>query len=121
LGDVDVLCVDVAARRILAVECKDFQMARMPHEVRADLEALFISTASKRCAQEKHIGRVDWVRKNAALVLSSMGVDDQGVQWTVQGAFAFSVSLISPLLGRAKLPVMTLDELRDPEWPLPGA
>jgi hypothetical protein len=112
LGDVDVLCVDVSQRRMLAIECKDFQAARAPHEVRTDLEALFISNETRRCAQDKHLARVDWLRENSALVASSMGVGLLGAVWRVEGALVFSVPLISPLLGHSKLPIWTLSELR---------
>ena len=112
LGDIDVLAVDVSARRIFAVECKDFEMARVPHEVRADLDTLFISTERKPCAQEKQLRRVAWVKENVGVVLSSMGIEPSPGEWRVHGAFAFSAALISPMLGKAVLPIWTLAELR---------
>jgi hypothetical protein len=112
LGDIDVLAVDVSARRIFAVECKDFQMARMPHEVRTDLEELFISNGNKPCAQERHRRRIEWLKENVDVALASMNVDASQGEWQVEGAFAFSAALISPLLGRAVLPIWTVSELQ---------
>ncbi len=113
LGDIDVLCIDTARRRIIAIECKDFQVARVPHEVRSDLEDLFLSSERKRCAQEKHIRRIAWLQKNVEKVVLSMACDSTEAAWRVEGAFVFSVGLISPLLGHASFPVWTLQDLRN--------
>jgi hypothetical protein len=113
LGDIDVLCLDPEQCRVWAIECKDFEVARVPHEVRADLEALFISRGGKRCAQEKHLRRIDWLRQHLDLVVMWMGGNMTHGKWSVAGAFAFSVSLISPMLGHATLPVWTLRDLQD--------
>lgn len=117
LGDIDVLCLDVVKRRVIAIECKDFEMARAPHEVRCDQEALFVSVSGRRSAQEKHLRRVDWLRQHVTSVVSFMGGDSTVAGWTVEGAFVFSSPLISPLLGRASIPVWTLHEIANGQGP----
>jgi len=107
-----VLCLDAVGGRIIAVECKDFQMARVPNEVRADLEELFISTDRSRCSQEKHLRRIAWLSEHQAEVVPWMG-GPAGCNWQVAGAFVFSLTLISPVLGHARLPVVSFRDLRN--------
>ena len=117
LGDVDVLCLDVPNRRLFALECKDFSMARMPNEVSNDMDALFISSKEKRCAQDKHVARVEWLKGHLSIVVTSVCGDVKEAHWSVEGAFVFSVPLISPLLLKSRLPVWTLQDLRDGRGP----
>ena len=117
LGDVDVLCLDVGKRRIVAVECKDFSMARMPNEVSADMNALFVSSERRRCAQDKHLMRLEWLKAHVDLIAAWLGCGATVGPWSVEGAFVFSVPLISPLLGKTRLPVWTVHEIRDGRGP----
>ena len=119
LGDIDVLCVDTRVRRIVAVECKDFSMARMPNEISADMNSLFVSSKNGRCFQEKHLARLEWLKSHVASVLALMGQGAGTVasQWSVEGAFVFSVPLIAPLLVKTRLPVWTLQDIRDGRGP----
>ncbi len=112
LGDVDVLAIDTASNIIFAIECKDFEMARVPHEVQADLRELFV-TETTRCVQDKHERRVAWVAAHSPDVLRwVLGQEQEATNWEVRGAFVFSTPLISPLLGHARMPVWTIAELR---------
>lgn len=113
LGDVDVLAIDMASSTIFAIECKDFEMARVPHEVRADLRELFVADGGRRCVQDKHERRVAWVAAHVPDILRwALGQEHEASEWEVKGAFVFSTPLISPLLGHARMPVWTISELR---------
>lgn len=112
LGDVDVLAIDLQRKLLFAIECKDVAPDRMPHEVQNSIETLFVGTASDLSAQEKHLRRTSWLRRNLAEVARHLDIapaDD----WKVVPVLVTSRSLHSPLLGRAKMMVHTMDELQN--------
>jgi hypothetical protein len=117
LGDIDVLCVDAKARRIVGVECKDFSMARMPNEICTDMNSLFVSSKKGRCFQEKHLARLDWLKRHMESTIAWVGQDAAVGPWSVEGVFVFSVPLIAPLLVKTRLPVWTLKDIRDGRGP----
>ena len=84
---------------------------RMPHEVRSDLELLFVGTEGRPSAQEKHLKRVEWVRTNLDSVLKSFALG-QG-DWDVHPLFVASHPLHASLLGHAKVKVLSVSELSD--------
>ena len=60
--------------RVLVIECKDFEMARMPHEVSSDVRSLFAGTGSARSTQEKHKARLAWVVAHIDDVVDWLGL-----------------------------------------------
>ncbi|MBX3270376.1 MAG: hypothetical protein KF729_08960 [Sandaracinaceae bacterium] len=115
-GDVDVLAADPSCRRIIAIECKDFQQDRMPHEIRADLDALFVGSSRKASAQALHLTRLRWLRERHDEVVAWLA-GSGGEGWTIEAAIVTSRPLVSPHLGKAELPVWTLGQLRRGEGP----
>lgn len=113
LGDVDVLAVDAAKRRILVLECKDFELDRVPHEASDDLRVLFVDSPTSLSAQTKHLRRVDWISANAAAVASAVTGRHSAGEWKIIGAIVLSVALTSALLRKARLPIWTLRDLTD--------
>jgi hypothetical protein len=111
LGDIDVLAIDHESRRLFVVECKDMEPDRMPHEVRSDLEVLFIGVKKKPSSQDKHLKRTGWVREHLQEVLASLGI--AAGKWSVVPIMVLSRVMHSPLLGHARMKVVTLDELKD--------
>lgn len=115
-GDIDVLVADLANRRIVAIECKDFQQDRMPHEIQADLVTLFVGGSDKASAQALHQVRVQWLRTHRDDVISAVG-GACAADWTVDAAIVTSRPLVSPHLGKALMPVWTVGQLRRGEGP----
>lgn len=110
LGDIDVLAVDRYRKRIWALECKNFAAARVPHEVKADLDDLFVDNDKQLSVQSKHLKRVHWLETHMREILEWLEIPVRG-RWSIQGALVFSRALISPLLGRAAMPIWTLHDL----------
>jgi len=120
LGDVDVLAVHRPSRRILAVECKDFQTDRMPHEMSTDLEELFTGRSKRDgqrepSAQDRHLARRDWLVAHRDDVVRWLGEDDAPETWTIEAVMVLSRALVTPYLGHARLPVWTLRQVRSGE------
>ena len=116
LGDIDVLVAHTAKRRIIAIECKDLQLDRMPHEISSDIRDLFVGSSSKLSAQDRHLARLAWLRdRQDDVVKWLVGASTKG--WRIDAALATSRALVSPYLGRAKMPVWTLHQLRRGEGP----
>ncbi|WP_040584364.1 hypothetical protein, partial [Sedimentibacter sp. B4] len=51
---IDVLAVHPATRSIIAVEAKDFEVARTPAEIASELEKLFAGKGEKKATIELH-------------------------------------------------------------------
>jgi hypothetical protein len=111
LGDVDVLAAHPASRSIVAVEAKDFEIARTPAEIANELEKLFSGNRGKKPTIDLHGRRVDWLRQHLDDVVVSFEVESGDRSWQVIGAVVTSDPLITPLVSSSMLPVIPYDDL----------
>ncbi|WP_448060805.1 hypothetical protein [Cellulomonas hominis] len=125
LGDIDVLAWHPETRTVLAVEAKDFEVARTPAEISHEIAKLFTGKQGKkveRSTVEKHTRRVDWLTANLALVLTHIGVDANPSDSSVAGVIVTSEPLVTPLVASSAVPVipfadLDLDVLGLNPWP----
>jgi hypothetical protein len=110
LGDIDVLAYDARSRSILAVEAKDFEVARTPAEMANELEKLLEGKGRKQSTVHLHSRRVEWLRANQIHVASELGIDSE-IPCTVDGLIVTSEPLITPLVTMSPLPVVPLDDV----------
>lgn len=111
LGDIDVLAVEPHTRSIIAIEAKDFEIARTPSEIANELEKLFLGKGGKKSTVELHGRRLDWLEKNLDQVVGSFGFGVGTKPWRVIGMIVTSEPLITPLVASSPLPVVTFDNL----------
>lgn len=116
LGDVDILAAHAKSRSILAIEAKDFEIARTPAEMSNELKKLFLGKKGKKGKKstvELHGNRIEWLVRNIDDVVASFYPDDDGtLPWRVVGAVVTSDRLITPLVSSSSLPVISLGDLR---------
>jgi hypothetical protein len=115
MGDVDVLVVDRSRRVLLAVEAKDFQYARTPHELGNEVEKLIGERGS---ASTHHLERVGFLRDHLSRLLRELNVADDPASWDVQGMVVTSADLLGThYLGASGLArdlrLISLEALRD--------
>lgn len=111
IGDVDVLAVRTEEKMIVAVEAKDFEVARTPTEISNELQKLFVGNGRRKSAIDLHVRRIDWLREHLAEVLVDSGVTEGPEGWTVAGAVVTSEPLITPLVASSPFPVLALEDL----------
>ncbi len=111
IGDIDVLAVHSATRSIVAIEAKDFEVARTPAEIASELEKLFTGKKGKKSTVELHTRRINWLRQHLTEVLASLGADDSTPPWRVVGAIVTSEPLVTPLVSASTIPVIPLEDL----------
>ncbi|MCW2165030.1 hypothetical protein B0I12_002185 [Microbacterium hydrothermale] len=111
LGDIDVLAVCPDARAILAVEAKDFEIARTPGEINRELQKLFAGSRKKKATVVLHSARTDWLKPRVAETLVSMGIDADPAGWRVRGLIVTSDPLLTPLMEESPVPVVAFDDL----------
>jgi hypothetical protein len=111
LGDIDVLAAHPESRSILAVEAKDFEIARTPAEIANELEKLFLGKKGKKSTIELHSKRIDWLREHLDEVALSIGANGGSAPWRVIGAVVTSDPLITPLVSSSALSVIPFDDL----------
>ncbi|MET3368461.1 UNVERIFIED_CONTAM: hypothetical protein ABIE34_001701 [Jeotgalibacillus campisalis] len=112
LGDIDVLAVHTPSRSVIAIEAKDFEVARIPAEISRELEKLFKGALGKKSTAELHTRRVDWLKLHLAEVVQHLGEDGtEAKPWRVVGAVVTSEPLITPLVSSTPLPVIPVDDL----------
>jgi len=111
LGDIDVLAAHPETRSIIAIEAKDFEVARTPAEIANELEKLFSGKKGKKSTVELHSRRIDWLRQHLNEVVLSLNENDDTAPWQVIGAVVTSDPLITPLVSSSTLPVIPLDDL----------
>lgn len=110
IGDIDVLAFHEASSTIVAVEAKDFEIARTPVEIANEVEKLFTGKGGKRSTVELHSRRIDWLRDNIAIVATDLGLP-AGTRVTVLGAVVTSEPLLMPLVTESPFPVVASDDL----------
>lgn len=111
LGDIDVLAVHPMTQSIIAIEAKDFEVARTPTEISIELQKLFMGKENKKSTVELHTRRIDWLRRHANEVLKALGQDAETQGWRVVGAIVTSEPLLTPLVHASPIPVIPFDDL----------
>lgn len=110
IGDIDVLAFHEASKTIVAVEAKDFEIARTPVEIANEVNKLFSGKRGKRSAIELHERRVDWLRANIGTVVADLGLP-AGTQVKLRAAIVTSDPLITPLVTKSPFPVIAIADL----------
>jgi hypothetical protein len=117
LGDIDVLVLAPAERRILAVETKDLSMSLTPYEIRNELQELYGDGQNDRGKLGVHGERVQWLRDHVAACLewAKMPVEEDGAaaQWRVDGLVVVDQELASPFYVKSEFPTMSARRLKD--------
>lgn len=111
IGDVDVLALHPESRSLLAIEAKDFELARTPAELANELEKLFTGKSGKKATVELHDRRLAWLRDHLDEVIAELGLAPSGPSWKVLGAIVTSEPLVTPLMSRSHIPVVPLENL----------
>ncbi len=114
LGDIDVLVADPKNLCIKIVECKNFSMARAPHQMKNELDNLFIGKGKgksrKKPAIEHHQERVKWVNNHLQKVLTWLSLDPN-LNWKVEPIIVTDEELSTPHLRSSPIPVISWVEL----------
>jgi len=110
IGDIDVFAFHEASNTIVAVEAKDFEIARTPVEIANEVEKLFTGKNGKRSTVELHSRRIDWLRDNIVIVAADLGLP-ASTRIKVLGAVVTSEPLITPLVTESPFPVVAMDDL----------
>jgi hypothetical protein len=114
LGDIDVLAWHPGTRTLLAVEAKDFEVARTPAEMSHEVVKLFAGKQGKkpeRSTVDKHQRRIEWLRANLDDVLAQFSFDANADGCTVAGVVVTSDPLVSPLIEESPIPVLPFADL----------
>jgi len=109
LGDIDVLVLLIKKKKILALECKNLEIARNPYEMSRELEELFSDRGNKKSTIIKHLSRIQWLEDNIDLVLGHYKITGKR-KWKVEGALIVQSEMITPHFHESKIPVFTLRE-----------
>lgn len=116
LGDIDVLVAAPEKHTLMVIECKNFAIARAPHQMSKELEDLFTGRTKKngkgreKSAVEHHQERVDWIRKHLKEVLTYLGLEPTD-DWKVEPLIVTDYELATPHLWSSPIPVVSLVEL----------
>jgi len=108
LGDIDVLVVHPARRRVLAVEAKDLELARTPCELEYEVKKLFRPGIS---ASARHGRRVQWLRDHVPALCESLGIEQGRGAWHVSGMIVLSRALLSPYVFAPPMEVVSIADL----------
>lgn len=110
LGDIDILGVHEPSKTIVAIEAKDFEVARTPSELANEVGKLFGGKSKKKSTVEKHERRLEWLREHLDKVVAEFGIDDS-LGWKVRGFIVTSEQLVTPMMRSSSLPVLTINDL----------
>ena len=111
LGDIDILAADPKTRTIVAVEAKDFEIARTPAEIANELEKLFLGRKGKKSTIELHARRLDWLSRHVEDAIESLGQECRADDWRIVAAVVTSDPLITPLVRSSSIPVIPFEDL----------
>lgn len=110
IGDIDILAIHEETNVIVAVEAKDFEIARTPAEIANEVEKIFGGRMGKRPTVELHSRRIEWLHENSSAIAIDLGFPaNQPIK--VLGAIVTSEPLITPLMRESQFPVIAIDDL----------
>lgn len=110
IGDIDIFAFHEGSNTIVAVEAKDFEIARTPVEIANEVAKLFTGKNGKRPTVELHSRRIEWLRKNTAVIASDLHLPTDRLI-NVLGVIVTSEPLITPLVTESEFPVIAIDDL----------
>lgn len=118
LGDIDVLVIDPAMRRLILVECKDYAPARTPFELSSQLDELLrgrprTDGTRARSLIERHARRAAFVENHLHDVLAGLGCDTT-VSWSVFPIYVMSALPNALLAADAPFPLVDVADF--PAW-----
>jgi hypothetical protein len=96
---------------VVAVEAKDFEIARTPTEIAGELEKLFKGKKGKKSTVDLHARRLNWLGENLAEVVRSLGEDPKEGEWHAVGRIVTSDPLVTPLVETSPLPIIPFVDL----------
>lgn len=120
LGDIDILAVDFARKTILAVEAKDFEIARTPAEMSFEIQKLFQGKKKQRSTIELHSRRLAWLKQHQEDVLMDFKAQGSAAKWKTVGLIVTSDPLVTPLVQKSELPVIPISDLEAWYWSYVG-
>jgi len=118
LGDIDVFAIHTLNKQVLVIECKDFDLARTPHEMAKELSDLFQGKKSKESAVKRVQRRSNWIRENIKLVTQYLNIPAAG-DWKVFPIIVVSQELITPYMRKSPVIILSLRQLSEefiPNW-----
>ncbi len=110
LGDIDVLVADSQRKRLMVIECKNFALARAPHEMANELAELFQGRGKEKSAVQHHQERVNWVCNHQGEILTWLGLEPTA-DWKVEPLIVTDYELLTPHLWASPIPVVSLVEM----------
>jgi hypothetical protein len=110
IGDVDVLCLDEAHRRILSIECKNVNHARNPREIRNELERFLGDKDPADSWVGKHQKRHQWLEQNLAAVGATFALMEIPLQ--VKSLVLTSEGIPSAYVREIPLPLFSFSYLQ---------
>lgn len=111
IGDVDVLGVCMKRKLVIAVEAKDFEVARTPAELSNEVRKIYDGSGRKKGTMELHSRRIEWLKIHLAEILEDFGVSGGVRGWKVEGLVVTSSPLVTPLVRQSEVPVVPLQDL----------
>ena len=93
LGDIDILAIDKAKKRIYLIETKRFYYSRNPSELDDEIKDMFVGTKKRKPFLTKELLRKEWIEKHITDVVEHYGLNGNG--WNVRYTFLTYKPLIS--------------------------
>ena len=94
----------------MIIECKNFALARAPHEMANELAELLKGNGKEKSAVQHHQERFDWVCYHIQEVLTWLGLDPT-TDWKIEPLIVTDYELATPHLWPSPIPVVSLVEL----------
>ncbi|MBN3887666.1 MAG: hypothetical protein HWQ43_00285 [Nostoc sp. JL31] len=110
LGDIDVLAADSRRKCLIVIECKNFALARAPHEMANELTELLKGSGKEKSAVQHHQERINWVCSHLQEVLTWLRLEPTA-DWKVEPLIVTDYELATPHLWASAIPVVSLVEL----------
>jgi hypothetical protein len=110
LGDIDVLVIAPAERRIIAIEAKALAVALTPQQLRNEIQETF--DPDQPSALTRHRERCEWLEQHRQEILRHAKLDTEGWEdWTVEPLIAVDEEVLSPLIRKSELPIRAWQQL----------
>jgi hypothetical protein len=110
LGDIDILASQKLKRTLYIIECKDLSMARTPHEMRSELEKLFVGRKNEEASVQRIERRVKWLRQNMNAILDFLRLD-KSQKWRVKPLLIIDKESFARHLYQTNIEVKTFMEI----------
>jgi hypothetical protein len=110
LGDIDVLAIDIAEKKIYSIECKMINSGRNPREVLTEIQKFMGESERDKKSMKRHLKREVWLKSHVDVIRSLYNLPSG--DYSVKSVFITSEELVTRYIRETPLQIIAFSRVK---------